>query len=230
MSRIVLFDAVGTILRPQPDVISAYHRAGAAHGSQLSIEEVAARFRVARQARFHLNRSAEQTEAGSLRSSDEIEYALWRDLIQDVFADVDRVDSLFGDLWNHFASAENWSLYDDVAACWNRLAEAGFRIAVASNFDSRLHVIVKNFPQLSLAEKNCCSAEVGFRKPDPAFYSAVASMLRLSDTDEVYFVGDDRENDFVAPQRFGWTAFHLDRRGKSNRRGAILSLDRLRLS
>lgn len=227
MSRIVLFDAVGTILRPQPDVISAYHRAGIAHGSQLSIEEIAGRFRTARRARFDLNRSAEQTKADSLRSSDEIEYALWRDLIRDVFTDVDNVDGLFSELWSHFAAAENWSLYDDVEGCWNALVKLDFRVAVASNFDSRLDEIVSKFAQLNAAERVFCSAGVGFRKPDPLFYRSIATSLKLSGSDDVYFVGDDLENDFIAPKRFGWHAFHLDRSGQASNGQAINSLDML---
>jgi putative hydrolase of the HAD superfamily len=232
MSRIVLFDAVGTILRPVPDVITAYHRAGESYGSKLSAEQVAARFRSARQFRFNLNRFAGETESGSLRSSDEVEYELWRSLIADVFDDVANVDDLFKQLWDHFAAAENWSLYDDVTRCWTRLSEQGFRIAIASNFDSRLIDIVKRHETLALSEAVFCSAEVGFRKPDPEFYRAIESSLGIDASDEVHFIGDDKENDFHAPVQYGWKAFYLDRRYRGSIGGTneIDSLDRLLIS
>jgi len=216
MSRTYIFDAVHTILRPIPDVISAYHLAGQRHASELSKQEVKTRFRIARRQRFSTFIAASQTEAGSLPSSDAIEHQLWRDLVSDVFEDVRPIDTLFEQLWEHFASAENWQLYDDVAACWKRLQANGDRIVVASNFDSRLLEIVASHESLGLADAVFCSAEVGYRKPDPMFYKTVQDSFGIEESDEVIMIGDDFENDYVAPVRYGWKAFHLDRRATNN--------------
>lgn len=212
MSRIFIFDAVHTILRPIPDVVSAYFLAGQRNGSSLTKEEVKTGFRIARRQRFGTFVAASQTQSGSLVSSDAIERQLWRDLVADVFLDVQPIDSLFDELWLHFASAENWQLYDDVESCWSQLKENGDRIVVASNFDSRLNDIVAQHEPLSLADAVYCSAEVGFRKPDPMFYKAVADSFEFGASDEIIMVGDDFENDYVGPVKFGWQAFHLDRR------------------
>ena len=40
----ILFDAVGTLLRPQPSVAEAYRAAGLRYGTQLSLVDVAASF------------------------------------------------------------------------------------------------------------------------------------------------------------------------------------------
>lgn len=230
MSRIFIFDAVHTILRPIPDVISAYFLAGKRHGSELSKDDVKTRFRVARRQRFATFVAASQTQAGSLVSSDPIEKQLWRDLVTDVFLDVQPIDSLFSELWAHFASAENWQLYDDVESCWSKLKSSGDRIVIASNFDSRLNEIVFQHQPLSLADAVYCSAEVGYRKPDPQFYRAVADSFGINEPDEVIMIGDDYENDFVAPVRFGWKAFHLDRRdGQNGNQNTISSLEALPL-
>ena len=223
MSRIFIFDAVHTILRPIPDVISAYFLGGQRHGSQFDKDEVRSRFRVARRQRFGTFVAASQTEAGSLDSSDEIERQLWLDLVSDVFSDVRPIDSLFAELWSHFAAAENWQLYDDVEPCWSKLKANGDRIVIASNFDSRLNEIVAQHETLSLADAVYCSAEVGYRKPDPLFYKAVADSFAIVESDEVIMVGDDAENDYVAPVRFGWQAFHLDRRATDQRPQHVIS-------
>jgi putative hydrolase of the HAD superfamily len=212
MSRLYIFDAVHTFLRPAPDVLTAYHDVGKLHGSTISKDKLATRFRAARKTRFSANFSAAATQPGSLESSDAIEYQLWQDLIADVFLEIRPVDKLFEQLWGHFANADNWQLYDDVAECWARLHAAGNRIIVASNFDSRLNAIVERFPELSVAEAVFCSAEVGYRKPDPLFYQAVADSIGIVDSDQVIMVGDDFENDYVAPKRFGWKALHLNRK------------------
>jgi FMN phosphatase YigB (HAD superfamily) len=46
-ARAVLFDAVGTLLRPHPPVVDVYQAAGRRFGCDLAREEVAARFRQA---------------------------------------------------------------------------------------------------------------------------------------------------------------------------------------
>ena len=228
MPRTFIFDAVHTILRPVPDVRSAYFAVGQKHGSKLSREQVGDRFRIARRQRFSTYIAASQTQPGSLPSSDEIEFELWRGLVSDIFLQIDPIDPLFQELWDHFASPENWELYDDVEACWNRLHERGDRIVVASNFDSRLHDIAAKHPVLSVADAIYCSAEVGYRKPDPLFYQAVADSFGIGESDEVIMVGDDFENDYVAPVQFGWKAFHLDRRSNNASDSRVIpSLDLL---
>ena len=59
MNRTFVFDAVGTLLRPIPDVITAYQQAGLRHGSSLDRQEVAARFKIARRRYFNCDTSAE---------------------------------------------------------------------------------------------------------------------------------------------------------------------------
>jgi FMN phosphatase YigB (HAD superfamily) len=36
-------------------------------------------------------------------------------------------------------------------------------------------------------------------------------------------IGDDFENDYVAPKRFGWKAIHLDRKLKYHRKSHVIS-------
>jgi putative hydrolase of the HAD superfamily len=223
MPRLFVFDAVHTFLRPVPDVLTAYFDAGRLHGSELSKEKIKTRFRIARRSRFSTGIPSHQTQPGSLRSSDAIELQLWRDLISDVFTEIKPVDSLFERLWEHFALPENWQLYDDVAACWSKLHANGDRIIVASNFDSRLHAIMENFEELAIADAVYCSAEVGYRKPDPLFYETVSKSFGIAESDEVIMIGDDFENDYVAPKRFGWKAIHLDRKLKYHRKSHVIS-------
>jgi len=210
MNRTFVFDAVGTLLRPIPDVITAYRQAGLRHGSSLDRQEVAARFKIARRRYFNCDTSAEATGSGSLVSSDDIERELWRSLIGDVFHDVVAADELFQQLWAHFALPESWGLYDDVAECLNCIA-VNDQIVIASNFDSRLLAIVAAFSELNCVSEVHCSAAVGFRKPDPMFYQHVAGTIR--DNHTVIMVGDDLQNDCLAPERLAWQGIWLDRDG-----------------
>jgi putative hydrolase of the HAD superfamily len=54
------------------------------------------------------------------------------------------------------------------------------------------------------------SAEVGYRKPHPAFYRAACESLGLP-AERVLCVGDDPENDVLGPRRAGLRGVLLDR-------------------
>lgn len=83
-------------------------------------------------------------------------------------------------------------------------------------------------PTLGLADAVYCSAEVGYRKPDPLFYKTVSDSFGIDDSDEVIMIGDDFENDYVGPVKFGWRAFHLDRRAApTGNQNTISSLNAL---
>src|SRR5688572_14129451 len=104
--RWVLFDAVGTLIHPDPPVAEVYHSAGRRFGSRLAVEEIRLRFRAAL--------AASQSEGGPTSESNERQR--WRRIVGHVIHDVhDQADSLFEKLWQHFAKPQHWRLYDDVA-------------------------------------------------------------------------------------------------------------------
>jgi len=217
MSKVVLFDAVGTILKTHPGVIEVYHSHGLRHGSALTAAEVKVRFKVSRRRLFDLDTSATLQTAGQLISSDSIERALWFQLIADVFIDVSEPEPLFEELWRFFASPDNWQLFHDTAATFQSLKSAGYLIGIASNFDSRLHCIVSAFSELECVDFVFCSAGIGFRKPDPEFYSTVETRIQQqlgrAIHEPIWMTGDCIENDFAGPRRHGWNALWLDRTG-----------------
>lgn len=217
MSKIVLFDAVGTILKTYPVVTEVYHSHGLRHGSALTVAEIKVRFKASRRRLFDLDTSAKLQIAGRLNSSDGIERALWFQLIADVFIDVTEPEPLFEELWRFFASPDNWQLFHDTAATFQSLKSAGYLIGIASNFDSRLNRIVSAFPELNCADFVFCSASIGFRKPDPAFYSTVETRIQQqlgrAIHESIWMTGDCIENDFAGPRRHGWNALWLDRTG-----------------
>ena len=196
-----------------------YLQHGRKFGSVLEKAEVEKRFKVARRKLFSVDTSANDQTECELASSDAIERELWRRFIAFVFDDVAASTELFDALWSFFAVPENWRLYNDVAECLSQLKQQGHYVAIASNFDSRLIPIVDHFEELSDLDDVFCSASLGFRKPDPAFYRQVLEKVgrdrnaELSG-DDIIFAGDCIENDFHGPRRMGWSAFWLDRSGE----------------
>lgn len=208
--RAVLFDAVGTLIYPQPSVAVAYTAAGRHCGSCRGADEVAARFRAA----FGASERARRTQ-NVWHTSEAAERRLWREIVDQVFDDVADRGPLFAALWEHFARPQHWALYDDVAVAWQALAGAGFELALASNFDSRLHAVCEGLPPLDRCARRYVSSEVGFRKPGPAFFRAVERSLELEPR-QILLVGDDWENDVLGGSRAGWRVAWLDRGGPAH--------------
>jgi len=224
----VLFDAVGTIIYPDPGVLSVYHQFGKQHGSQLSIEVITKRFSLLRRKLFQSEMTGDSTQHDlpqfEFPSSQQIEQQLWRDLVQQLFTDISDSNSLFEQLWKHFANPGHWRVYEDVPCCWESLKEQGIGIAIASNFDRRLVPICN---ELGLNENNSrlfFSADLGFRKPDPRFYRAIEQSLP---SEPLLMVGDDYINDYVAPRLCGWQSLQLVRQKKRRTTDSIDSLSGL---
>lgn len=208
--RVVLFDAVGTLIVPRPAAPDVYYRAGRQAGSRLSLTEVDQRFHAALGDMTAADRLTDWT------TSPAQEAERWRRIVADVFVDVPAADTMiFPLLWEHFARPENWSVQPDVPSLWQRLAERGLRVGIASNFDDRLISICRHLPPLSSADCVFHSAELGARKPGPRFFAAIQQRLRLP-AGALLLVGDDLRADYHGALEAGWQAVWLDRSGRGD--------------
>lgn len=199
----VVFDAVGTVLFADPPVHMAYHRIGLKYGAQITPEEALRRFRTS----FH------QRREDSLATSEARERAFWEALVHDVLPDVPDASGCFAALFEHFARPASWGCYMDVEETFDALRARGLSIALASNFDARLHSVCAGHPPLAGVSTRLISSEVGWKKPSPEFFRALVERCGVAPK-QILMVGDDRENDVLAARRAGLQAIHLDRSGK----------------
>jgi putative hydrolase of the HAD superfamily len=130
-------------------------------------------------------------------------------------------DACYRELWDHFARPAAWRCLPDVGVVIEVLARRGLAVGVASNFDSRLRAVVAGLPELAAIGPIIVSAEVGWRKPAPAFFKALITAFECS-ADEVLVVGDDFENDYAGATATGLRAV-LVARG----RPGVTTIDRL---
>lgn len=206
-------DAVGTILRPRPSVAAAYASVGRAYGIDLNEEAVGTRFREAL-TRYNVEAFQKgQAATDPLRTDESIELLRWQAIVNFVLSPPPSAEAaVFETLWNHFGEPDHWQLFPDVLPAMAKLAEAGFRLGIASNFDHRLRPIVQNylsdFP-LSLH----ISSEIGWVKPAEQYYRAVEMTLNVP-SGEILLIGDDWGNDVAAPRQLGWQTIYLNRDGK----------------
>src|SRR5262245_42850324 len=187
--QFVVFDAVGTLIYPDPDVATAYASVAQRYGSRLSRGEVAQRFRQA------FSEDEQGARWGDTGTSESIERSRWRRIVRSVLADVERADDCFAELFAHFAQPESWRTFPDVSDALTGLRKAGVRIGIASNFDQRLGAIVNGLEPTLEVEFALASSEIGFRKPDERFFHAVIARAGVP-AGQILYVGDDVENDF----------------------------------
>jgi putative hydrolase of the HAD superfamily len=202
----ILFDAVGTLISPDPPVAEVYHSAARRFGSGLSIDEISEQFAVALAANFAINSAT--SEANERRR--------WRSIVAQVIQDIPHsIDSVFEQLWHHFAQPEHWRLYDDVATSLADLHRRDYHLGIASNFDGRLKNIVNGHSPLAICDELFVSSEVGHSKPDPRFFRAIETELSCR-PDQILLVGDDEVCDVQAATAAGWRAIRIHR-GSSSR-------------
>lgn len=201
--RAVAFDAVGTLITPNPPVADVYHSAGRRHGSRLTTEVIRGRFHAAFRAEDELDRAA------GWHSDAAREVERWRRIVVAVLDDVPNVEACFRELWDHFSSPASWRCLPDVGPVLAELTRRGLIVGLTSNFDGRLRTVAAGLPDLAPVAPVVVSAEVGWRKPAPEFFAAVVRAFGCA-ANEVLLVGDDFENDYLGATAAGLPALLLD--------------------
>ncbi len=204
--RAVVFDAVGTLIHPEPPAAAVYAEAGRRFGSRLDAAAVAARFAAA------FRRQELIDHAAGLRTDEARELARWRAIVAEVLDDVADSEATFRHLYEHFARPSAWRTEPDAAATASGLAARGYRVGIASNFDHRLLGVLAPGELRGLPV--VVSAAVGWRKPAAAFFAAVCGTFALH-AREVLYVGDDPANDFEGARAAGLPAVLFDPRGRA---------------
>ena len=97
-------------------------------------------------------------------------------------------------LFEHFADPALWRLYPEVPDCLRRWRERGLRLAVVSNFDSRLPGLLEGLGVAEHLHTVVVSSSAGAAKPDPGPYRLALEALGLP-AEAVWHVGDSPEDD-----------------------------------
>lgn len=205
--RAVAFDAVGTLIHAEPSVGQAYADAGRRHGSRRDADELRRRFTDAFAHEERLD------AADGWRTSEEREHRRWRTIVTAALDDVADPEACFRELFAHFALPGAWRCDPGAAATITYCRARGLRVAMASNFDARLHGVVAGLPPLAGLDALVVSSEVGVRKPGPEFFRATAERLGCA-PEEVLFVGDDPTNDVAGARAVGMRAVLVDPTGR----------------
>jgi putative hydrolase of the HAD superfamily len=207
--RAVFFDAVGTLIRPEPPAPVVYAAVGRRFGSRRDAADIAVRFGEA------FRREEAWDRAQGLQTSEAREFQRWRRIVGAVLDDVSDLDACFEELFAHFGRPGAWACDAEAGPTLAELAGRGLTLGVASNYDSRLRSVAAGLAALRPASHLVISSEVGWRKPAAGFFRAIEEAVGLP-AGAILYVGDSRESDYEGARRAGLRAVLLDPRGEDD--------------
>jgi len=139
----------------------------------------------------------------------------WRELVNRVLDQVapgtdelDR-DAFFEVAYSHFAEPGVWDLYPEVGDVLEAL-HGRFDLAVISNFDGRLRMILEHLGVSRFFSHVFLSSELGADKPDPEIYRR-ALQFSKAEPNETLHAGDDPVRDWQGAIDAGLSVFRLER-------------------
>jgi putative hydrolase of the HAD superfamily len=209
--KAIFFDAAGTLMFLPRPVGEHYSEVAMRFGAELSADALQRAFRRAWSA------APARTASPGPRPDDDKGW--WRGLVGRVldqtltpeqqlsFAHAAYFEAVYG----HFAEPGVWELFPEVPEVLAGLKERGFRLAVISNFDRRLHPILEALGIRGFFKSVILSSEAGADKPDPQIFRLGLEAMGVAAAEAIH-VGDDPERDGGA-EAVGIRVFHLDRPG-----------------
>lgn len=209
--KIILLDAVGTLFGVKGGVGAIYGAIAARHGVYPETEPLDRAFF----ASFADASPLAFPEIAPERVA-ELEFRWWYSIARSTFDRAGYLDkfsdfeAFFGDLYEYFATAEPWIVYDDVRPALQRWRELGIELGIVSNFDSRIERVLECLELDRFFRSITISSITGAAKPDPRIFRAA---LEKHDCpiDRAWHIGDSRREDYEGAKSAGIRAFLIER-------------------
>jgi putative hydrolase of the HAD superfamily len=211
--RAVTFDVGGTLIKPWPSVGHVYAAVAARHGVRVPAPTLNRQFVAAWKTRKDFRH----------RMSD------WSDLVDQTFAGLVEVPpsaSFFPEIYDQFACASAWRIFDDVIPCLERLRRCGMRLGAISNWDHRLRPLLRQLKLEGWFETIVVSIEAGHPKPDARIFSTAAEQLK-TDPAAILHIGDSPIEDVEGARGAGFQSLLLKRIPRARKANALSSLSGL---
>ncbi|KAK9823496.1 hypothetical protein WJX72_003164 [[Myrmecia] bisecta] len=192
--KALLVDAAGTLLVPSEPAAQVYLRYGTSFGCTLTELEILQRFR----------RSYNEPWGHSTTRYVGDGRPFWSHIVAESTGCQD--PTMFEQIYEYYARPEAWKLTPGAAPALQRLKDAGMKLAVVSNFDTRLRPLLHHLGVASLFDTIVVSAEIGAEKPNPIIFETACQQLGVAPEEAVH-VGDDRRNDIYGARDAGCFAW-----------------------
>jgi putative hydrolase of the HAD superfamily len=204
--QVVFFDVGGTLVELNGSVGEIYGRVARRYG--IDRDPVAMTDAFSRSFR-------EQPPLAFPRGTPEdelhgLERDWWRRLVLDVVPGFPRFDEFFSEVYEFFRGREAWRLFDDAIQTLAELKNRGLRLAIISNYDSRIDDLLRDFEIEHFFDGVHISSRSGTAKPDTEIFLSALKYHRVEPQAALH-VGDSPREDVEGASAVGMRAVLLDR-------------------
>jgi putative hydrolase of the HAD superfamily len=194
-----------TLIRPQPSVGFHYSRIAREYGVDTDPDRLESAFRTAWKKSVAGRRKTNEPPYG--QTMDDAR-AFWNPLVRICFQEAGYSPPddprFYHDLFDRFATAECWALYDDVLPALDLLDDRAIPYGVLTNWDPRVRPTLDDVGILPRFSAVVLSSDVGCEKPGAAIFRAAQLIAGVDDPDGLALIGDDVESDGEGARRAGW--------------------------
>ncbi len=201
----VSFDAVGTLFRLNRPLGEIYAEVALRYGLRESDGQSLAKSIEDAFHRSFRDQPPLNFPKASAADVPELEKQWWKRLVTEVFrqaGDFPRLDDCFEELFDLFATAEPWELEPGCEALLTALKKRGETLGIVSNYDSRLHSVLRGLRIDGFFDWVILSSFAPAAKPDPEIFR-YALRLTGAQPAQCLHVGDDLEDDCRAAHEAG---------------------------
>ncbi|KAJ8770351.1 hypothetical protein K2173_014962 [Erythroxylum novogranatense] len=193
--KALLVDAVGTLVVPSQPMAQIYRQIGEKYGVEYSEDEILNRYR----------RAYEQPWGQSRLRYVNDGRPFWQYIVSSSTGCSD--SQYFEELYDYYTTEKAWHLCDpDAEKVFKSLRKAGVKLAVVSNFDTRLRPLLRALKCDHWFDAVAVSAEVAAEKPNPTIFLKACELLGVNPEDALH-IGDDRRNDIWGARDAGCDAW-----------------------
>jgi REG-2-like HAD superfamily hydrolase len=204
----VFFDVGNTLFMPYPSLEAICREVMARFGYEATDEEL--RRGISAADRYYEFRywSDDSFWANEVDAS-EMWSELYASMLEEIGIDGDRM--LIGRaIYDHFGDGDRWRTYPDVVPVFERLKAEGYRLALVSNWDSRLARLCFDMGLDLYLDAILSSASIGLIKPDPHIFEVACARLDVKPSRAVH-VGDHYYADVLGARSVGINPVMIDR-------------------
>ncbi|MDP1809755.1 MAG: HAD-IA family hydrolase [Actinomycetota bacterium] len=208
--KAIFFDVGNTLLLPFPSVVDICTEVLALRGYTVDPGRLSQALALADQAYEDQYR---RDDSFWMKEMDTAKF--WIELYELMLNDAglqEETTELASDIYTAFGQADRWQPYPDVLPTLTRLSEAGFKIGLVSNWDTRLTSLSVETGLSKYLDFVISSANVGLLKPQPQIFELALERAGVGAAETMH-VGDHYYADIMGARSVGITPVLLDRKG-----------------